>query len=345
MKLFAQAGCPGRKGRTIAVKAFQARVDRGDFSSVTSNLGLRGSREESLAFWQQLRKENPWMTDAYIKKLQARWKVAKRRETRQAERENGMGTKGRLLTNQRWRILSMGDREEEILKKLSFLPVAQVGCFGKDNCWRLQKIHDRLAQKMLSRQGKGGAIRATKTKKHQNGASMGLTVAPGNTPPAVFKERADHYSGTVQLKKYEGELHELRMELIRAVTACVEEAFGSTHWYKVLKEAFKEVPSNRRLPNTTMPASNIWWNWNDHDSTSHIDWNAVAACFVFTPHTYEGAELLCDGLKIPLTAGKIVGGSWQRFPHCNDKLWGEERFSIVVYFDYRVLDRAYWLRY
>jgi hypothetical protein len=98
-----------------------------------------------------------------------------------------------------------------------------------------------------------------------------------------------------------------------------------------------------------LPGSNIWWNWNDHESEEHIDWNAVAPCFVLTPYTYRGAELLCgigsgEILKVPMKAGQVVGGSWQRFPHCSDKLKSGERFSFVVYFDYRMLSDNYWIR-
>lgn len=99
------------------------------------------------------------------------------------------------------------------------------------------------------------------------------------------------------------------------------------------------------LPNSSLPGAQIWWNWNTTKSRSHIDDNAVSPCFVLTPYTYRGAELLsgANDLKIPMKAGKVEGGSWQRFPHCNDILLDLERYSFVVYFDERMLQENYWV--
>ena len=136
------------------------------------------------------------------------------------------------------------------------------------------------------------------------------------------------------------------MEVQQVVTACIEEAFSHVKWYKVVKEVFRRVPESRRLPNSSMPASNIWWNWNDHESPVHINWNAVAPCFVLTPYTYKGAELLCQAknMKISMKAGQAVGGGWQQFPHSSDKLHSVNRYSFVVYFDCHCMDKSYWVK-
>lgn len=176
---------------------------------------------------------------------------------------------------------------------------------------------------------------------------MGMTVAPGGRKPRKPRTRARHYSGTVQLKRYKDPtMHALQSEAIEVLTACIEEAFGHIPWYKACKKAFDNIPQHRRLPDSNLPASGIWWNWNVTRSKSHIDDNVLMPCFVLTPYTYHGAELLsATGFKIPMEAGKIVAGSWARIPHCNDTLVSGDRYSFVVYFDHCMLDENYWLRY
>lgn len=334
--------CPMGRNRTPAVKAFQEIVDQGHFVFTTSFLHARPSRKLALAKWKAIRERDPTLTDADIRKMQRKEAAEKKKQTRDSRRALGVSTKGKLLAEHRWRKLNMGDQMEDIwTQKLSFIPVAQVRPFGKENLCKLQNLHERLVAAVRLRGGK-------KTSKHQKGQSVGMTVSPGGRRPRNPKEsNADHYSGTIQLKKFDnGLMHLLQQEVVATVTACIEEAFGSIHWYKAVKEAFEKVPGNRRLPNCPLPVSNIWWNWNVNESKVHIDSNAISPCFVFTPFTYDGAELLCgaDNIKIPLEAGQIVGGSWQRYPHCNDKLWSGERYSFVAYFDYRMLQHTYWIR-
>ena len=333
----------GPKLRKEAEETFRVCVKRGDFNGVLSNRRQRTSRKEALALWNAFREENPWMTEEDVSAVQKLVKSWKRKQARETSRANGVSSRGRLVTNQQWRVLQMGDYDEKTwMAKLSFVPIAQIASYGAENLKRLQDVHERLVAAVRLR---GGA--ATTTTKHQKGTSLGLTVAPGGRIPHACGERDSHYSGTIQPKQHSRkELNNLQVEVQRILTACVEEAFGNTQWYKATKEAFRRVPANRRLPNSTMPASNIWWNWNDHSSEVHIDWNTVSPCFVLTPYTYEGAELLCqaNNMKIPLKAGQIVGGSWQRFPHCSDKLRSTDRYSFVVYFDYRCLCKTYWVK-
>ena len=78
----------------------------------------------------------------------------------------------------------------------------------------------------------------------------------------------------------------------------------------------------------------------------HVDWDSVSPCFVLTPHTYEGGELLlgANNTKYPLREGQVLGGSWQRWPHCNGDVKASNRCSFVAYFDYRFLNENYWHR-
>jgi hypothetical protein len=237
----------------------------------------------------------------------------------------------------------MGDHKEEVWRdKLSFIPLAKTNNFGEKNQARLRRIQDRLEAIRIR-----GGLNITATNKHQNGTSFGMTVCPGGRRPNNPRERHSHFSGTIQLKQFKDqELQSTQKEVIACITACIEEAYGRSHWYVACKEAFKNVPLNRRLPESSLPALNIWWSWNEHESVPHIDINTTAPCFVLTPYTYNGAELLCGTnlLKIPLKAGNVVGGSWNRHPHCNDTLLSGDRFSFVAYFDYRMLGPTYWLK-
>lgn len=332
---------------------FQRVVDSGHFLDIQSQLSARTGRREALEKWKRIRTIHPHLTDKEIKALQRCDAVARERKARVAYRAQGVTSKGKLAKDHKWRLIEMGDKMETWKKKLSFVPAIQVRSFGTENLAKLQSLQDRLVEEVRPLRLRGGtatrvASNTTKTKKHQEGKSFGMTVVPSGGRPRNPAERTDHYSGTVQFKKYTTPtLQVLQMEVIETLTACIEEAFGHMKWYKATKEAFKNIPENRRLPHSSMPASAIWWNWNVAKSVSHIDANVMMPCFVLTPYTYHGAELLSavTNSKIPMEGGKIVAGSWARFAHCNDELVSGERYSFVVYFDYRLLDKNYWLRY
>jgi len=241
-------------------------------------------------------------------------------------------------------MLRMGDHVEKIWQaKLSFVPVVTLGRFGSKNQRKLREVNERLVKVIRLR---GGAM---KTKTHSTGKSLGRTVSPGGHSSRVCAQKLGRkVSGTIQMAAQVDA--NLQKEVVQVVTACVEEAFGSQLWYKVTKECFRHIPSDRRLPDSTLPGSAIWWSWKEVGSAAaicsetHIDSNALPPCFVFCPYTYDGAELLCSSSnrKIPMPAGRILAGAWQRFPHCNARLFGDEdRYSFVVYMDYRMLNESY----
>jgi len=324
--------------RASAVAAFKASLEGDEKRS--DKLGVTVSRASSLAFWKHYRKKNASLTDKEVHMMRRKVAAIRKRQKRALDRECGIGTNGKLLVEHRWRMLEMGDYKETTWqKKLSFIPVLSVGRFGASNLAKLQTVQERLVDAVRLR---GGATK--QTKKHQSGSSLGRTVMSGGRLPRALRKdhSADPVSGTIQLKKFCDS--QLQSDAIEAVTACIEEAFGNQAWYKVAKECFKMVPNERRLPNSSVPGLNLWWSWNTHKSVAHIDANTVPPCFVLCPYTYHGAELLCAAgrRKIPLVAGRVVGGSWQRFPHCNDALLDDRvRYVFVAYFDYRMLSSSY----
>ena len=225
-----------------------------------------------------------------------------KKNTRKANREKGVSTQGHLTAADKWRRLELGDSSKVCVEKLSFLPILRVGNFGPENLARLQRVQASLVEAVRR---KGGGVATTKTEKHQPGISLGRTVVNGGKRPAAHpQEEAVKYSGTIQLKTLPKQFGPLQQEVTDVITACIEEAFGDHHWYRACKQSFEKVPENRRLPNSSVPGSNIWWSWNHHKPAAHIDQNAVGPCFVLCPHTYCGGELLvgANNLKVPLPA-------------------------------------------
>lgn len=333
----------GASSRKVATLAFKELVEVGHFGSIDSNCLAKASRTQSLSKWKQVKKGHSHLTPLEVDKEQRKLAVEKKKELRALLRKHGVAAKGALRLDNQWRVLHMGDHDEEVWRgKLSFIPLAKVGKFGEENQARLHRLQDHLEAIHLR-----GGFNVIATRRHQKGTSFGMTVCPGGRRPNNPRERHTHFSGTIQLKKFkDAELQSTQEEVIACMTACIEEAFGKNHWYIAAKDAFRNVPQNRRLPSSSLPASNIWWSWNDHESMPHIDTNTTTPCFVLTPYTYHGAELLCgtNELKIPLHTGKVVGGSWNRHPHCNDTLLSGNRYSFVAYFDYRMLGPTYWLK-
>ena len=243
-----------------------------------------------------------------------------------------------VLTNgdswrQPWRRLSCSDEDADIKswgKKLDFMDPIYVGKFSHDTLQDLQALQCKLL-KILPRIRGGG----TSTKTHGKGVSLGRTVTRGGT-------------NSIQMSAKMRSFKTLQEEAIRIITRCVEEAFGSSTWYRQVKDVFRDVPETRRLPNSSLPSSHIWWSWDFRPYNAHIDRNIIPPCFIISPESHNGAELLVDLLtgrkKIPLKAGSVVGGAWARYAHCNNILRSgkeKERFSFVVYFSADMLKSTY----
>ena len=340
MESFPSGACE----RALSMQSFKDALANGDMQ--VARYGVKASRAKSLAFWKDYRKKHSALTDIDIRALQRKEAANRKRAKRRSDIANGVGTMGRLILEHEWRKLCVGDYAEEVWKnKLSFVPVVSLGRVGSENLSKLRKVNERLVEVVRLRGGASKIKRhASKTKSHQTGTSLGRTVVSGGRIPAALSDinqDVERPSGTIQFKKFPDAT--LQRETIEVVTDCVEEAFGSQGWYKAAKTCFAEVPRDRRLPHSSLPASNIWWSWKSHKSPVHIDTNVVPPCFVFCPYTYAGAELLCNGRKMPLDSGLVVGGSWHRFPHCNNNLLDNkvERYSFVVYFDYRMLNKSF----
>ena len=57
-----------------------------------------------------------------------------------------MSARGTLLQSYQWRVLEMGDGEEEMWQKLSFTPMVAMQSFGPENLPRLQSLNGKLVE-------------------------------------------------------------------------------------------------------------------------------------------------------------------------------------------------------
>jgi hypothetical protein len=113
-----------------------------------------------------------------------------------------------------------------------------------------------------------------------------------------------------------------------------------------------DIPDAAFLPGSRrFPASAIWWTHSPEALHVHCDTNSLGAAFVFAAVTVNGCDLVVDRpvdcgyqlTKFHLTAGKIVGGSWAQYAHCNLPVldFTIPRRSWVVYLDYRTICASY----
>ena len=221
----------GAKERKLAKDEFNALLKALE-KRLEVNLGVRTSRRASLAFWKHYKAVFPNTTAKEIKGAQQKVATYLLRKKRKTNQINGVSSRGRLLKDHLWRQLKLGDFEENSWgKKLSFVPVVKLGSFGAENLSRLRQVNQRLVQAIRLRGG------GTETGTHKKGASLGLTVESGgvivNKLASIYP--GEHISGSLQLgKKIRPCDHVLREEVIRVVTACIEEAFGNQVWYRAI---------------------------------------------------------------------------------------------------------------
>lgn len=181
-----------------------------------------------------------------------------------------------------------------------------------------------------------------------HGFSLGLTVAPGGI------HSRGGWSGSIHLNPHLKSHSALQEEVIELVTDIILESYGEELWFTELMRRLSGIPDAAFLPGTKrIPVSHIWWTHSPQAYHVHCDTNSLGASFVFAAVTVAGCELVIDRpfddsggyqlMKYHLKEGKIIGGSWAQYAHCNLPVLDPTipRRSWVVYLDFRTICASY----
>jgi hypothetical protein len=223
-------------------------------------------------------------------------------------------------------------------QRLDFLPVASIKHMSPDLLHRLQDIEQRVVEVL------------PESERHKfagnKGHSVGLTAVSGGTHARGGK------SGSIHLNPHLKRYSDLQEEVVTLVRRIILDSYGHLPWFVELTRRLEDIPDHAFLPGARqLPASHIWLTNKPKMCHVHCDSNALGATFIFASTTVDGGELVIDrpvqgGFQVHthhLTAGKILGGSWGQYAHCNLPLqdFSRPRRSWVVYLDYRSISRCY----
>jgi hypothetical protein len=223
--------------------------------------------------------------------------------------------------------------------RLAFLPVVDVRKMTNDQLSRLREVEERVV-----------AVLGETTSPHKfagnQGHSIGLTTVSGGGHATCGK------SGSIHLNKHLKQHEELQDQVLEVVGDILLHCYGKTPWFLGLVEKLKSIPDEAFLPGRRkLPVSHIWLTSSPKVAQVHCDSNSFGAVFIFTAKTVDGGELIVDqpvdgGFQVKtyhLTAGKVVGGSWGQYAHCNLPVHDRTvpRRSFVVYLDYRNVSKLY----
>ena len=314
-------------------------------------------------FWKNFRKTNPHFKEHEVNSIQKACMRAILSRHRQIIKDNhGLSTYGLLLkSEQHSGRLSLEPGVEKILPspKLDFVPPVDVATLSQPTLKKLQDLEDRLLARI-----RGGAAAAQKLDKRDSnrGVSLTRTVVTGG----AYSNKTRGISGSIHTNgnlrprqsrpktpslqvRYDQEVaaaDQLQDEVFSVVSEVILEAFGNKFWYKACMQKLQDIPRERLIPGGKVPASNIWFTSDPKAFHIHTDTNTVPPAFVFCARTVRGGDLIVQTptgpTKLSTTAGKVIGGSWAQYPHCNFPVHkNDNRHSFVVYLDHRMLSSSY----
>jgi hypothetical protein len=232
------------------------------------------------------------------------------------------------------------------------------GNMSINNIVRLEALQEQLLVRL-----RGGTKKAD-ARDSNSGYSLAKTVVNGGTPAKTHKKSGSvHNNSTLannrrtenkgrrvpgnEKRIQEAEDQSLQDLVYDTICNVTLETFGHKAWFKTLQGQMSEIPDDRLIPGRRVPLSHIWWTSNPKCRHVHLDTNTTGAAFVFCAKSVKGGELVvnhpCLGAtKIHLIEGKIVGGLWAQYPHCNEQVDDcEDRHSFVVYLDHRAISQSY----
>jgi hypothetical protein len=222
--------------------------------------------------------------------------------------------------------------------RLAFLPVVSHGVMQPEDLCRLQAVQESLLSvlpKLVDAQRGGGNV----------GHSIGYTVVSGGIHAGRGIE------GSVHLNKHLEKYPELQKEVFAVVSDILLSTYGKRTWFVELVRRLTggDIPEKCFLPG--LPVSHILLTDSPKPCDVQCDRNSLGATFVFTAETVAGGDLIVDrpvgsGYQLNtyhLTAGRVVGGSWGQYAHCNLPVLDHAipQRSWIVYLDYRTISARY----
>lgn len=190
--------------------------------------------------------------------------------------------------------------------------------------------------------------------KHRDGGNEGINLGFKVCSGGGHSCKKYGRSGTIQASNLLDKKGCLisRDDVWDLVKEVLEEMYGMCPWYqravKLAEKLNEEAGYHRCIPGT--PVSGIWITTSAKEASVHIDKNVVGPSFVFSVWMDEDNPVYLnvssvDGKKnkrIPL-CGKIVGGMWSTFPHCNSGTNSSNsgRRSWTLYMDHHIFSLLY----
>jgi hypothetical protein len=228
--------------------------------------------------------------------------------------------------------------------RLGFVPALVIRTMSPHHIGCLQDLEQKLAKVLPLSQG----VKSGHSKAGNKGYNLGLTVAPGG----IYGSRAKGISGSIHRNPHLKRHPKLQEEVIELVIDIILEYYSGESWFIELMRCLGDIPDKAFLPGSRRaPVSAIWWSHSPEAFHVHCDNNSLGAIFIFAAVAAPGCELVIDrpfgdGYQITkrhLSEGKIIGGSWGQYSHCNLPVLDSTipRRSFVVYLDYRTICTSY----
>jgi hypothetical protein len=220
--------------------------------------------------------------------------------------------------------------------RLAFLPVVSLGTMQPGHLRRLQSVQERVV-----------AALPNFAKPHRDGGNAGFSVGLTAVNGGVYGNRKKGVKGSIHLNPHLKQQPELQKAVLSVVEDILRSTYGKRPWFVELVRRLNggDIPESSFL--LGLPVSHIWLTNSPKLCNVHCDTTSLGAAFVFTAETVAGAELVIDkpvgngyqATTYHLTAGRVIGGSWAQYAHCNLPLLDNvtPRRSWVVYLDYRAI--------
>jgi hypothetical protein len=203
---------------------------------------------------------------------------------------------------------------------LAFVPVAVISMMSADHLRRLQDIERRVLEVLGPSMS---PIDSAYLNTGSQGTSLGISIVSDSNSTYA----RNGWSASVHINK---DLHThvgLQEEVSDLIVDIILESFGKKTWFlELMRRLHSNIPDQASLPGSRMtPVPDIWWTHSPKACHVNCDKSSPGVTFVFATETAAGGELVIDQpigsdhqLKTyHLDAGKIIGGKWGQYAHCN----------------------------